>query len=119
NWTQRASRHGDFLSDLERSLQFRSEHYRPDAIHERRSAHDYRRSAGKVPRHVRGILVQLLGADIDAGDVRYYGLQIGRSWRALDRGLRDFESRRVTSASAGRAEFALAALGEGFSGYQS
>ena len=65
---------------------------------ERRSAHDHRRRTGKVPRHVRRVLIQFLGADIDAGNVRHYRLQIGRPRRALDRGLRNSETWRLTSA---------------------
>ena len=61
----------------------------PDIIgktqyHERRSTHDHRRRAGKISRHLHRLLVQLLGADVDAGDIRFDRLQTGRPRRALD-----------------------------------
>src|SRR5262249_37744109 len=98
---------------------FRSDRYRTNASSERRSAYDHRRRAGKIPRHVRGVFVQFLGSDFDAGNLRHYRLQIGRPWRALDRELCDFETWGVTSASTGRGEFDVTTLGKRFSGCES
>src|SRR5881396_1541189 len=112
NRTQCASGGRDQLSNLERSLQVRPGDYRQDAISQWRAAHDRWRRTGKISRHVHRLLVQLLGADVDAGDIRLDRLQIGKTWGALDRRLRISQTWRYASAGTGRAELDRAAFGK-------
>src|SRR5439155_6308910 len=119
NRPQRAPGHGNQLPDLEGSLQKRSGNRRQDTIHERRATHHHWRRAGKISRHFHWLFVQLLGADVDAGDVRFDGIQNGRSRRALDRRVRVSQTRRNSAASTSRTELDRAAFGKRLSGNES
>ena len=117
--SQRASSDGDRLSDLEGSLRRRSEHHRPNAISQRGSAHDHRRRAGKISRHLHRIFLQFLGADLDAGDVRHTGYKLEDRSCALDRRLRISQTWRNASAGGRRASRNFATAGKGLSGNKS
>ena len=75
---------------------------------------------GVAPEKFHGTFIgysfQLLGADVDAGNIRYDRLQTRRPRRALDRGLRISQTRSDATASAGGAFRDRETIGKRLSG---
>src|SRR5437762_7873314 len=71
---------------MAKPVPWRSQHCRQDAGTQRAAAHHRRRCSERILRDLHRVLLETLGADLDAGEIRARRLQNGESWRALDRG---------------------------------
>src|SRR3982751_1455200 len=104
---------------MEESLPGRSADHRQDAIFKWRPAHHHWGHTGNVSWDLRWSFLSVLGAAVDAGNVRPDRLQTGGPQCARDRELRVPETGRYAATGAGRAVEHRAAIGERLSGNES